>query len=37
MEEVWQAQVDKTGEKAQNTPYQKLVETLRDWWNSTFF
>jgi len=33
---VWQAQVDKTGEKAQDTPYQKLVETLRDWWNSKF-
>jgi hypothetical protein len=31
---VWQSHVDKTGEKAQNTPYQKLVETLRDWWNS---
>jgi hypothetical protein len=32
---VWQAQ-DKTGEKVQSTPYQKLVETLRDWWNSMF-
>jgi len=33
---VWQSQVDKTAEKAQDTPYQKLVETLRDWWNSEF-
>jgi hypothetical protein len=30
---LWQAQ-DKTGEKVQSTPYQKLVETIRDWWNS---
>ena len=33
---VWQSQVDKTAEKAQDTAYQKLVETLRDWWNSEF-
>jgi len=34
---VWQqSQVNKTGENAQDTPYQKLVETLRDWWNSMF-
>jgi hypothetical protein len=33
---IWQAQVDKTGEKSQDTLYQKLVETLRDWWNSVF-
>jgi hypothetical protein len=33
---VWQSRVDKTGENAQDTPYQKLVETLRDWWNSRF-
>ncbi|KAM0696432.1 hypothetical protein Q7P36_003678 [Cladosporium allicinum] len=31
---VWQSQSDKTGDKAQDNPYQKLVETLRDWWNS---
>ena len=31
---VWQSQGDKTGDYAQDTPYQKLVETLRDWWNS---
>lgn len=33
---VWQSQIDNTGEKAQDGPYQKLVETLRDWWNSKF-
>ena len=33
---VWQSQVDKVGKEAQSTPYQKLVETLRDWWNSRF-
>jgi hypothetical protein len=33
---VWQSQVGKVGEEAQGTPYQKLVETLRDWWNSIF-
>jgi hypothetical protein len=31
---VWQSQIDKVGENAQDTPYQRLVETLRDWWNS---
>jgi hypothetical protein len=31
---VWQSQIDKAGENAQDTPYQRLVETLRDLWNS---